>query len=80
MQTKLESRRHAEVAAPAAESPEEFRILLGGRLDHGPVRRDYLGTDQVVARQAVLGGQVADAAAEREPADAGRAHDAAGSH
>ena len=68
----------AEVAAAAAQRPEQVRVLgLAGGHDL-PVRGHDLGGDQVVAGQAVAAGQIADAAAEREPADAGRGDDAAG--
>ena len=43
-----------------------------------PVGGDHLGRDEVVAREADAPRQVADAAAEREPAHAGRGDDAAG--
>src|SRR5439155_19591173 len=77
MQAELESRRDAEVAARAAERPEELGVLSGTRVDDGPVRSDELGADEVVAREAVLRRQVADAAAECQPRNARRAHDAA---
>ena len=38
-----------------------------------PVGGHYLGADQVVDRDPVPAGEVADAAAERQPADADRA-------
>src|SRR4029450_9175078 len=76
METEVKSRRHPEVAAPPAEAPEEVGILIGSRPDHAPVRSDDLSTDQVVARETVLGGQVADTSSERKPAHAGRANDA----
>ena len=63
MQAELESRRDAEVAARAAERPEELGVLSGTRVDDGPVRSDELGAHEVVAREAVLRRQVADAAA-----------------
>src|SRR5439155_10440052 len=77
MQVELESRRDAEVAARAAERPEELGVLSGTRVDDGPVRSDELGADEVVAREAVLRRQVADAATECQPRNARRAHDAA---
>ena len=43
-----------------------------------PIGRDDLGRDEVVAREAVAPRQVADAAAEREPAHTGGRDDAAG--
>jgi hypothetical protein len=78
VQVEVQAGRHAEVAPSTAEAPEEIRVLIGTCLNHGPVRSHDLCSDEVVARQAVLRGQVADAAAEAEPADAGGADDASG--
>src|SRR4051812_2816160 len=57
MEAELQSRRHAEVAASAAEAPEQLGVLVG--VVDRPVRGDDLRADEVVARQAVLRGQVA---------------------
>src|SRR5262249_58499895 len=80
MQAILESRGDAEVAAASAEGPQQLGVLVGARVYDRPVGRDELCPDQVVARQPVLSGQVADAAAEGEARDAGRADDAARRH
>ena len=58
---------------PPADRPEEVR--MAGRVDLEPraVRRDDLGAEEVVDRKPVLAHHVADAAAEREPADPDRA-------
>ena len=72
MQPEVESRDDAEVAAAAAQRPEQLVVCL----DHLAGRSDDLRPDEVVAGQAVLGRQVPDAATEREPSDAGRADDA----
>ena len=50
-----------EVAPLPAQSPEELVVLLDARVDHLAVGRDQLGADQVVAGEAELGGEVADA-------------------
>ena len=68
----------AEVAAAAAERPEQVRVLLLARGDDGAVGRDDLGGQQVVAGQAVAAAEVADAAAEGQSADAGRGDDPPG--
>ena len=68
----------AEVAAAAAERPEQVLVLRFAGRDRLPVGGDHLRRDQVVAREADAPRQVADAAAEGEPADAGRGDDAAG--
>jgi hypothetical protein len=77
MEAVLQLGCDAEVAAPAAEAPEELGILLGVGADHVAAGGDKLGADQVVAGEPVLGGQVADPAAEGEACDTGRADDPA---
>jgi hypothetical protein len=80
MQAKLDLRSDAEVAAPAAQPPQQLGVAAGARPDHAAVRGDELGGDQVVAGETELCGEMADAAAEGEPGDARRAHHAAGGH
>ena len=74
---ELERRDDAEVPAAAAQRPEQV-VVLGLARDEPAVRGDDLGREQVVTREPDAARQVADAAAERQPADAGRRHDAAG--
>ena len=78
VQPELERRDDAEVAAAAADRPEQVVVLVlaGGELR--PVGGDDLRRDEVVAGQADAARQVADPAAEREAADAGRRDDPAG--
>ena len=78
MEPELERRDDAEVPAAAAERPEQVLVLALARHERAPVRRDHLGGEQVVAREAEATREVADTAAESEPADAGRRDDAAG--
>jgi len=52
-------------------------MLVGACAHHGAVGEDDLRLDQVVDREPVSASEVADAAAEREPSDAGRRDDAA---
>src|SRR5204863_7998218 len=68
----------AEVAASPAQGPEEVLVLLLTGEHDLAVGRDDLGGQQVVAGEAVLPREVADAAAQREAGDAGRADNAAG--
>ena len=77
MQVELEARRNPEVPTAAAECPEQLGVLVGARTHDATVRSHEVGADEVVARQAVLRRQVPDAAAERQPADPRRTHDAA---
>jgi hypothetical protein len=68
----------AEVAPAAAQRPEQVRVpVLVGR-DQGAVGQHHVGGQQVVHGQAEAPGQVADAAAQGQPADAGGGDEAAG--
>ena len=67
----------AEVAAAAADRPEEVAVLVRARACLGAVREDDVGLEQVVDREPEAAAQVTDPAAEREPADAGRGDDPA---
>ena len=78
MQRELELCHDAEVAAAAAQPPEEICVLGLARVDELPVGRHDVGADEVVAGEAVLAHQPADPAAERVAADAGRRHEPAG--
>src|SRR5262249_13789954 len=71
-QPEAEARRDAEVAAPAANRPEEIRLLVGVDVPQFAVRRHELGREQAVDCQSVLAHEEADAAAERQAADAHR--------
>src|SRR5581483_10762541 len=62
---------HAEVAAAAAHGPEEVPVLARARRDEAAVGQDQVNLEQVVDREPVPARQVSDAAAQREPADAG---------
>ena len=76
MQAEGERGDHAEVSAATAQRPEQVGVLRFGRRHHAPVGQHDLGLQQVVDGQAVLAGQVAVAAAQGEPADAGGGDDA----
>ena len=67
---ELEPRDDAEVAAAAAQRPEQVGVLVALRARLAVGEHD-LGPDQRVDRQPVVAHQPADPAAEREPADAG---------
>jgi hypothetical protein len=53
-------------------------VLLGARAHLLAIGQHHLGLEQVVDREPALAGQVAEAAAEREPADARGRDDPAG--
>ena len=72
MRAELERRDDAEVAAAAAQRPEQVGVLRLVCRDDAAVGQHDVGRQQVVDRQPVLAGEVADAAAERQAADAGR--------
>ncbi|GAA2198532.1 hypothetical protein GCM10009849_11550 [Sinomonas flava] len=78
MQRELERGHHAEVAATAAQGPEQVRLGFRAGPDEPAVGEDHVRGEEVVAGEPVLACQVADPAAECEPGDAGGAEDAAG--
>ena len=78
MQPELERGHDAEVAAAAAQAPEQLGVLVLAGVHELAVGGDDVGGEQVVAGQAELAHQPADAAAEREPGDPGGGHEPAG--
>ena len=64
-----------EVAAPAAQRPEQVGVLALRRGHDPPVGEHDLRLEQVVDGEPVLARQVAVAAAQREAADPGRRDD-----
>jgi hypothetical protein len=68
----------AEVASPAAQRPQEVRMVGAARLDYPAICGDDLGLDEVIAGKARQPVQPADPAAEGEAGDAGRPDHAAG--
>ena len=78
MKAELERGDHAEVAAAATQRPEQVGVLVLGRAQPLAVGRHDIDREEVVDRETVLAHQPADATAEREPGDAGVAHDSAG--
>ena len=65
----------AEVAAAAAQRPEQLGVLARADLDHLAARQHELKGDEVVAGEAVLAGEPADPAAERQAGHPGLGHD-----
>ena len=78
MRPELERRDDAEVAAAAAQRPEQLRVLVLADVQVLAVRGDDVGPDEVVAGQPAPTDQPADPAAEREAGDARRGHEATG--
>ena len=70
VEPELELGHDTEVAAPAAQTPVQVRMLGRARADRLASGRDDRVRLDVVARQPVLAGQPAHAATERQPADA----------
>ena len=70
MELVLKGGDHAEVAAAAPDAPEEVRVLTGADVAELAVGGDDIGGDEVVAGQAVLARQPADAAPQGEAGDA----------
>ena len=75
MKPVFECRGDTEVAAAAAEAPEQIGVLGRACSEQPAVRGDDVRREKVVARQPVLAAQLAEAAAERQSADAGIAVD-----
>ena len=71
MQAELEHRHDAEVAATAAHAPVEVRVLIGVGVQVTTIRSNDVHGPQVVDREAVLPRETAEAATQRESADAG---------
>ena len=78
MQGEFESRDHSEVAAAAAQRPEQLRILRLGGLHDRSVSGYQFNGDQVVAGEPVFADQVSDAAAQGEAADTGAGNQPSG--
>jgi hypothetical protein len=73
VQPEPEPGGHPEVAATTPDRPEQVGMVLGVHLQQLAVGGDQLGGQQVVDGQAVLSDQVADPAAQGDPADPHRA-------
>jgi hypothetical protein len=78
VQAKLELGDDAEVAAAAAQAPEEVGVLLCARLHELTVGGDQVHRNELVDRQAVLALKPADAAAESQASDPGVGDDPTG--
>ncbi len=78
VQPVLERRDDTEVAATAAECPEELLVFVGARPHELAGRGHELDGDQVVAGEPVGALEPARAAAERQPGHAGRRDPAPG--
>ena len=74
---ELERRDDAEVAAAAPDRPEEVGVVLLAGDVEGAVTGHHVGGQQVVEGEAETAREVADAAAEGQPADTGGRDDAA---
>ena len=54
MRAEQEARHHAEIAAAAAQRPEQIRVLSLARRDEAAVGQHHVGLEQIVDRQPVL--------------------------
>jgi hypothetical protein len=66
VEPELGLRDDPEVAAATAKPPEQLGVLILARADDLAGRGDELGSDQVVAGEAALRGQVADPSSKGE--------------
>ena len=78
MERVFERRRDAEIAAAAANRPEQIRVFIGARPHHTTIGHHQLGRTKVIERQSVLGHQPAETAAKRQPRNTGDPDNAAG--
>ena len=78
VQLELHRGDHPEVAATAAQSPEEIRVFAGAGGNQAPIGGHHIGREQVVAAQAVLAHEPTESTAEGEAGDPGGGDDAAG--
>jgi len=78
VQAESELGHNAEVPTATSNGPEEIGVHRLAGLDNAPVRKDNLGGNQIVDRQAMQPTQPAHATAQCQPADAGVAHAASG--
>src|SRR5271168_473701 len=78
MKLVLERGNDTEIAAAAAQAPEQIRMLIGARSQKLSVGGDDVSRQQVVAAETMLAHQPAEATAQSQPGDAGGRHDAAG--
>ena len=74
MQLEIERGRDAEIAAAAAQAPEQILVLLRAGGDEFAVGGHQVDGAHVVAGEAEAAAEAAEAAAEREPAHAGVRH------
>ena len=79
VRAEVEARDDPEVAAAAAQRPEQVGVRGLGHLEDVAARRDELRADELVGRESPRAHHPADAAAEGEPADAHRRR-VAGAH
>src|SRR2546425_8169942 len=78
VELELKGGDHSKVAAAASDRPEEIFVLLFARDNEFAVGGDDIGRDEVVTREAIPAGKVADTAAQGQTADAGGRDDATG--
>lgn len=69
MQPELEAGRHPEVAATAADGPEQVGVVVLVHHQQFAVGRDDLRGQQIVDGHSVLAGQVTDAATQGDAPD-----------
>ena len=76
VQLEQEAGDDAEVAAAAAQRPQQVGVLLLAGGDEAAIGQHDIGLEQIVDGQAVLARQVAMPAAQRQAGDAGGRNDA----
>jgi hypothetical protein len=71
VQLKFKRGHDTEVSAAPADGPEQVRVLLRACGDELAIRGHDIGRQQIVAGEAVLAHEPAEAATERQARDAG---------
>src|SRR5262249_50329742 len=78
VEPELEAGDDPEVAAAAAQCPEQILVLIVAGRDLPAIGENDIGREQVVDREPHAAGEVADAATQREARYPGRGDDSAG--
>ena len=77
MQPEREGCDDAKIAAAAAKRPEQIGIFVGARFYKFAVGQDHIDRKQIIDAQSAFSGEMTDAAAQGQSADASCRNDSA---
>ena len=77
MQPEREGCDDAKIAAAAAKRPEQIGIFVGARFYKFAVGQDHIDREQIIDAQSAFSGEMTDAAAQGQSADASCRNDSA---